>query len=69
MAKQKKAVLTQPIYTPPAMKEESLRDFFAGQAFSGLIANDQMRSLHSIEELAKIAYESADVLIKKRESL
>ena len=48
----------------------SLRDYFAAQAMQGLQENSapEIRIMcHSVEEIARIAYEMADAMLKERE--
>ena len=46
------------------MPQISLRDYFAGQALSGLLAGDEETSL---ERCAKWAFKNADAMMKARE--
>jgi hypothetical protein len=46
----------------------SLRDYFAGQALAGLLANPEMTALFSISEMAKPAFGAADAMIAARKA-
>lgn len=46
--------------------EMSLRDWFAGQALSGLSANNEFTSV-SFEKIADYAYQQADAMLAERE--
>jgi len=49
----------------------ALRDYFAGQAISGILANPDPNlhvSTQNADDFADMAYEVADAMIKRRES-
>lgn len=49
----------------PTPDHISLRDWFAGQAMNGFLSNPE-NSTAEFEELAAVAYEVADAMLKER---
>lgn len=41
----------------------SMRQYYAGQALVGLLSNDQMTAIHTVQEMSSVAISAADALI------
>lgn len=41
----------------------SMRQYYAGQALVGLLSNDQMTAIHTVQEMSLVAISAADALI------
>jgi hypothetical protein len=44
----------------------SLRDYFAGQALTGMLAGRQPNNAYPLEHLAQMSYATADAMIEAR---
>lgn len=49
-------------------KDMLLRDYFAAKAMQGMMADGQVLRVASDDELASVAYEMADAMLKAREA-
>lgn len=56
-------ISTQPVISPPSIE---LRDWFAGLAMQGLLADSSIHGTHA--EIASNAYGFADAMLKAREA-
>jgi hypothetical protein len=43
-----------------------IRDWFVGQALSGLLSNEKMTATHTVEELVSVALNAADAMLAAR---
>lgn len=56
----------RPIFSEDTQLGMTLRDYFAAQALSGLLADEHLD--HKAEEFARLAYKCADAMLEARES-
>ena len=57
----------RPIYSEDTQQGMTLRDYFAAQALSGLLADEHLD--HKAEEFARLAYKCADTMMVEREKI